>query len=428
MMSDNLPSTWQLRTLRELHAGGISTADPMNCRAEKFEYYSIPAYQQGSQPQYVVGKEILSQKLLIPARCLLFGKLNPRVEKVWNVQSSSPLRRLASTEWLPLVPVDELDQCFGYFLLWSEWVMPVAKTLVTGSTPSRQRVEPNSFYDIEVPLPPIAEQRAIASLLHRFKTAIEAQDQVITAAQRLKTAAASKVFAVGLRGEALKDSSIGTIPQSWDVVPLGSLGRVGNGSTPKKDVREYWEGGTFPWLTSAKVYDRDIDTSDQYVTALALRECHLPQIGPGAVLVAITGQGKTLGHCAVLRVLATINQHIAYVALEQDRIDPSFIRGYLETQYDYFRQVGSGGGSTKGALTCSFLKGVPVPLPTTLDEQQEIAGVLDAIDLKIDAHRKKRSALEQVFKRTLNQLLNGTIRICDVDKRALTSQVAGVSA
>ncbi len=228
-----------------------------------------------------------------------------------------------------------------------------------------------------------------------------------------------ELFTRGLRGEAQKETEIGSVPERWTAVPLEALGRVGNGSTPKKSVLEYWKDGTYPWLTSAKVYDREIVEADQFVTEKALRECHLPRIGPGAILIAITGQGKTLGHCAVLRMHATINQHIAYIATDLSRADPSFVRGYLETKYDYLRQVGSGGGSTKGALTCAFLRGMPIPLPPTLDEQREIVAILDAIDRKIDLHRRKRAVLDELFKALLHKLMTGGIRVGDLDLSAL---------
>lgn len=116
---------------------------------------------------------------------------------------------------------------------------------------------------------------------------------------------------------------------------------------------------------------------------------------------------------------ATINQHIAYLATDLERADPSFVRGYLETQYDYFRQVGAGGGSTKGALTCAFLRDVPIPLPPTLDEQGEIVVILDAIDRKIDLHRRKCTVLGELFRVLLHNLMTGEIRLADLDSSAL---------
>ena len=223
-----------------------------------------------------------------------------------------------------------------------------------------------------------------------------------------------------------KETEIGLVPEGWEVVNLGALGRIGNGSTPKRATSHYWIGGTYPWLTSAKVYDRNIVVAEQFVTESALKECHLPRIKPGAVLIAITGQGKTLGHCAVLSIEATINQHLAYVEVDTSMATPSFVRGYLETQYDFLRQVGAGGGSTKGALTCAFLRGLPVPVPPVLDEQHEIVGILDAIDRKIDLHRRKRAVLEELFRALLHKLMTGEVRVGDLDFSKLSISSTGV--
>jgi type I restriction enzyme S subunit len=283
------------------------------------------------------------------------------------------------------------------------------------------------YLRFEVPELSLPHQTAVAEVISGVRSAYQTEDVLLATLSDLKRAAMRVLFTRGLTGEAQKETEIGVVPESWVVVPLGSLGRVGNGSTPKKSVREYWEGGTFPWLTSAKVYDRDIKAADQFVTATALRECHLPQIETGAILIAITGQGKTLGHCAVLRMPATVNQHVAYVATDLERADPSFVRGYLETQYDYFRQVGAGGGSTKGALTCAFLRTVPIPLPP-LDEQKEIVAVLDAIDRKIDLHRRKRAVLDELFKALLHKLMTGEIDVADVDLSALVRESTAEAA
>lgn len=278
----------------------------------------------------------------------------------------------------------------------------------------------NRLAALDVPHPDIDEQRDIVRALARVRDAMKLHDRSTGLAQDLKRAAMRALFTKGLRGEAQKETEIGPVPESWELKPLGSFGRVGNGSTPKKSVNEYWDGGDFPWLTSAKVYDRDIASADQFVTQEALEKCHLPIVEPGAILVAITGQGKTLGNCAVLRMRATINQHLAYVATDLSMADPGYLRGYLETQYDYFRQVGGGGGSTKGALTCAFLRGVPIPCPLTLDEQCEIVTVLDAIDRKIDLHRRKRAVLDELFKALLHKLMTGEIRVADLDLSALS--------
>jgi restriction endonuclease S subunit len=283
-----------------------------------------------------------------------------------------------------------------------------------------------------VRVPGEAEQFDISRSLRAVEQATMLAQRLSGTLDRLKTAVMRELFTRGLRRAKQKETEIGPLPSAWDVVPLGSLGRIGNGSTPKKTDRRYWEGGTYPWLTSAKVYDREVNSADEFVTQTALDECHLPQLRPGNVLIAITGQGKTLGHCAVLRINATINQHLAYLDTDESVAVPSFVRGYLETQYDALRQVASGGGSTKGALTCAFLRTMKVPLPRKPDgnadlvEQGDIVAVLDAIDKNIDMHKRKRAVLEDLFTSLLHKLMTGEIRVADLNLSALEQQTASV--
>ncbi|VBT21496.1 restriction endonuclease subunit S [Burkholderia pseudomallei] len=351
---------------------------------------------------------------------VLIAKITPSFEngkQAWARRLPTPFG-YATTEVIPLRPSAlGYDRRLLFFYLLHPEIRSYVSERMEGST-GRQRVPEQVLLDLPYPELPPEEQRPIADALEQITQQIELEDRSARTAEALKHAAMRELFTRGLGGKAQKETEIGLVPESWDVVPLGSLGKIGNGSTPKKSVHDYWDGGTFPWLTSAKVYDRDIEAAGQFVTKTALDKCHLPIVKPGAVLIAITGQGKTLGHCAVLRIEATINQHVAYLQTNTTRADPRFIRGYLETQYDYLRQVAAGGGSTKGALTCAFLRSLPLPLPE-IDEQRGIVVILDAIDRKINLHRKKRAVLEELFKSLLHKLMTGEITVSDLDLSAL---------
>lgn len=315
---------------------------------------------------------------------------------------------------ISIQPRADIDQRYlGYYLSHFDY-NELQDRAIKGQTLNRDKIS-----RIPVLLPPEPDRPLIADVLDlvRWGLSIEAASEA--RALQIKRAAMHTLFSSGLRGESQRDTDLGPIPSSWDLVPLGSRGRIGNGSTPKKSVRAYWNGGTFPWLTSAKVYDRTIMAAEAFVTDEALAKCHLPILKPGAVLVAITGQGKTLGHCAVLGIEATINQHLAYLQPDLDETNPNYVAGYLETQYDYLRQVASGGGSTKGALTCGFLRELPIPMPPTREEQDEIAEVLEALDRKIELHRHKRAVLEDLFQALLHRLVTGEIDVDDLDLSAL---------
>jgi type I restriction enzyme S subunit len=107
-----------------------------------------------------------------------------------------------------------------------------------------------------VRLPPLSEQQEIVRILSTIKQAITTQERMIQTTSELKHALMQKLFSEGLRGEPQKMTEIGLVPESWEVVPLGTLAKVGNGSTPKRSNSTYWDGGTIPWLNSSKIHDR----------------------------------------------------------------------------------------------------------------------------------------------------------------------------
>lgn len=386
---------------------------------------SVP--QGGSyEPSFILKEPgVLTSGTYFERGDVLVAKITPSFEngKQALVQTLPQAFGYATTEVIPLhASGTKHDPRLLFFYLLHPDIRHYVAERMEGST-GRQRVPEDVLLDLPIPDIEKEDQTRIADSLELIHVAITTEDAASQNALNLKRAAMRELFTQGLRGEAQKETEIGPLPESWNVVELGSLGKIGNGSTPKKTIHAYWEGGTYPWLTSAKVYDREIEAADQYVTNIALDECHLPKIAPGAVLMAITGQGKTLGHCAVLKIEATINQHVAYLQTNTEKADPGFVRGYLETQYDYLRQVASGGGSTKGALTCAFLKSLPIPLPVTLDEQCEIVCILDALDRKIALHRQKRTVLEELFQSLLHKLMIGEIRVSDLDLSALSTEV-----
>jgi type I restriction enzyme, S subunit len=253
--------------------------------------------------------------------------------------------------------------------------------------------------------------------------AIEQQERLHASIVELKKALLHQLFTQGLHREPQKRTELGPLPQSWDVVPLGDLAKVGNGSTPKRDNKSYWRGGTIPWLNSTKIHERFISNADQFVTNLALKECHLPQVKANSLLIAITGQGKTLGNCAIVLFETCINQHLAYVHFTSEAIIPEFALWFMQTRYDHLRSIAQAGGSTKGALTCGYLKTYPMPLPG-LNEQKEIVHVFRALELKEKAHLRRHSALSELFRTLLHQLMTGQIRVHDLDVSALEATAA----
>ena len=53
---------------------------------------------------------------------------------------------------------------------------------------------------------------------------------------------------------------------TWEMKKLGDVCETGAGGTPLKDHKEYYKGGTIPWLRSGEVNKKNITTSELFIT------------------------------------------------------------------------------------------------------------------------------------------------------------------
>lgn len=314
---------------------------------------------------------------------------------------------------ISIFPRSGVDQRYlGYYLSQVDYEDHQDRQ-IKGNTLNQSKID-----QIEVALPPSEVQVQIADVLDCCRLGIDTEREAEKAARELKAACMAAMFSQGTYREPVKESVLGPIPNSWQVKRLSELGRIGNGTTPNRQNPEYWNGGTVPWITSGRMYERRIRSSDVLLTKTAIAECSLPMLEPGAVLIAIVGQGKTLGHCALLEVQATVSRHVGFVQPRQDLIHSNFLIAYLEYRYELLRQLASGNGSTRAALTGAILRELDVPVPS-LDEQAKIANLVEQINEKIELHRRKRVVLEELFKAVLQKLMTGEIDVNDLDLSAL---------
>lgn len=315
---------------------------------------------------------------------VLFGKLRPYLAKCVVADTDG----VCSSEFLVLTPADGVHPDYlNATMLMQEFINAVDASTYGAKMP---RAEWGFIGQQRLPLPPPDEQQAIAGYLDaetaRIDTLIQEKEGLIGLLREWRQSVISEYTSGANQPQDKKATSnvhMPRIPSSWAMVRLGKYARIGNGSTPLKDNANYWEQGDFPWLNSAVVNQDEVWEGSEYVTPVALQACHLPIVEPGALLVALTGQGKTRGQVAVLRIHATINQHLAYLALDSEHFDSGYVFWTLTGMYAGLRMVSDGQGGTKGALTCEDLSRFQVPMPL-LAEQREIAAALVAEVAKID--------------------------------------------
>jgi type I restriction enzyme, S subunit len=407
------PAHWDQAALRDVVAGEKKTLDPRDFPDESFEYYSIPAYQSATAPVLEKGSEIRSQKLLIEPSTVLFGKLNPRVPKVWRVpDTASKQRRIASTEFIPLRPrADVMDCGFLYFLCWSGHVMPRARGLVSGSTPSRQRVDPTAFMDLVVPVPPLDEQRAIARILLAIRTAETRTRRVARSTRELKRSLATHLLTYGpgpaaeANPRALASTEVGDVPRHWGVIELNEvINRAQYGLSQRGEL-----SGRVPILRMNNLDEGKVTFADLQFVDLDSTTREKFRVHRGDLLFNRTNSYELVGKTArfVSDRECVLASYLIRVEVDEDRIDGEFLNHYLnwEGAQRRLRMLATRGVSQSN-ISATKLKSFTIPLPP-LAEQKQIAGILSALDRKGSAEDARASALARVFAAQLEGLMNG---------------------
>ena len=343
---------------------------------------------------------------------VLVAKITPCFEngKGALVQGTPDGVGFGTTELHVLSPTHEIDGRFLYYVTASDNFRRLGEAAMYGAA-GQQRVPENFVRDYQVAVPPVASQRIIADYLdcetaHLDKLVAEKQ-RILRLLAEKRQALITRAVTRGLDPDApLRDQGVPWVSESpahWETWKISHFAAVGNGSTPNRNNGIYWTAGSIPWLNSSVVNRYEVTDADQFVTPAALRECHLPLVQAGSVLVGITGQGRTRGQATVLTFEATINQHMAFVTPRDGMADARFVRWALSSAYDYLRGMSDDSGGTKGALTCDDISSLRIALPA-LGEQRAIVeyiasrtGELDTarstVERTIALLRERRSAV-----------------------------------
>jgi len=246
-----------------------------------------------------------------------------------------------------------------------------------------------------------------------MQRAIATQDRLIATTRDLKQSAMQQLFTHGLRGEPLKDTTIGPMPESWKPITIGDIASVGSGGTPSRTNPAYWLDGTIPWVKTGEVDYCVINDTEEKITPEGLRNSAAKIYSKGTLLMAMYGQGITRGKVAMLGIDASINQACAAIQTHGDRTHPDFLYYVLTHNYEQLRGLAHGGQQQN--LNADLIRGFSFGLPSDLAEQHAIAAALAAIDRKLAHHQQKRAALNDLFQTTLHQLMTAQIRVASLD-------------
>ncbi|MCC5841882.1 MAG: restriction endonuclease subunit S [Opitutales bacterium] len=217
----------------------------------------------------------------------------------------------------------------------------------------------------EFDLPPLDQQRRLAEILWAIDQTAVAWGKVAERAEGAKNAYANQSFRV----------SVDSQPDGIEVRKLGDVFEVRMGGTPSRKVTQYWNG-SIPWVKTGEVNYTVIETTEESITQEGSANSAAKIVPSGSVLMALYGQGPTLGRVAILGIDASVNQACAVIFPRND-YKMRYLFHYLSHQYSAIRKHAR--GASQPNINGVILKKFSVPFPSQI-VQSEIADQLDHFD------------------------------------------------
>ena len=146
---------------------------------------------------------------------ILLAKITPSFEngKQCIIEGLPTPFGIATTE---VIPIREVVDVSDKFYLFYYLLLPDIRTLLAGKmqgTTGRQRLGKETLVSLEIPLPPLPEQRAIAYVLQTIQEAKATRQRELALERERKAALMDPLLHTARRGEPRK--RLGEIPESW---------------------------------------------------------------------------------------------------------------------------------------------------------------------------------------------------------------------
>ena len=274
----------------------------------------------------------------------------------------------------------------------------------SGSTPlTRNRLKEERFLALEVPLPPLAEQRQIVARIKRLAAKVsEAQEISGSAAKASASVVDAELDRVFI---ALSATSQGTVIED-------SGGYVTSG--PRGWGKFYSEHGTRRLVRVENVNDRRVDLSIAARVSLPLGagDVERSQIKKGDVLVTITGAIGRVGVVTGFDLPCHVSQHVALIRPPKG-LCPEYLYWFLRCpKLGRSQTEGKTYGATKPGINLTSLWRLAVITPP-LAEQRRIVAYLDDLQAKVDSlkdvQEKTAAELDALMPSILDKAFRGEL-------------------
>jgi type I restriction enzyme S subunit len=386
-------SEWKTTTVGEIATGFLSGGTPTTKRSDYWEGEIpwITSKWLGKKLKLSTGEKFVSEEAvkktstrIVPKDSIIFAT-RVGVGKVGINQID-----LAINQDLAGILIDN-EKYDIKFLAYQLCIDPIQQYVAMNKRGATIKgITRDCLEQIQLNLPPLPEQKKIAHILLTVQRAIEAQERIIQTTKELKKALMHKLFTEGLNGEPQKQTEIGPVPESWEVVKLETVFECFDGRRKAVKKSDRFPG-PYPYYGASGIVDyvEDYLFDGDYLLLAEDGE----NLDSRKLPIAFIASGKfwVNNHAHILRAkrgnMWFYEQYIANMP----------IKDYLS-------------GTTRPKLTKGHMMKMRLPFPP-VEQQDEAAVALSNCDAKINTSEQKRRVLQDLFRTLLHELMTGKTRV-----------------
>lgn len=322
-------------------------------------------------------------------------------------------KELYTNEAIAAFESHKIDSLFLYYGFQQWDLLKDVDQAIKGATLNKSKLS-----NIEIYLPLCkTEQYKIAEVLSKIDKAIAQTETLIAKYKRIKTGLMQDLLTRGIdengqlrdpKTHKFKRSPLGMIPDEWDIFRLEDVTlKITSGS-------RFWasyysdEGAKFIRIGNLTREHINLRLDNvQYVTPPLSSEAKRTLLKTGDLLISVTADLGIIGVVPQNFGEAYINQHIALLTLDQDRVNPWWLGNFLagHTAQQAIAQVNESGA--KAGLNLPTVASLSIAVPRKLEEQNRVAKILKTIDDKFVTLYQNCEKLNFIKTGLMQDLLTG---------------------
>ena len=266
----------------------------------------------------------------------------------------------------------------------------------------------STFRLIDIKLPPLNDQRRIASILSSLDRKIELNNKINADLEEMAQAIFKNWFVdfEPFKYGKFVDSELGMIPEGWKVGRLEEIANVVGGSTPSKAKPEYYTQKGIAWLTPK-------DLSNHPAVYTSRGEIDITEAGYNSTSTKLMPKGTVLftsrapiGYISIAQNDICTNQ--GFKSLVPKKVGTCFLYCFLKYVTPEIENKST--GSTFKEASGSLMKSLQVIMP----EQkvfEDFETIVSPLFARIESLEKENSRLSLLRDTLLPRLMSGELEV-----------------